>query len=222
MLYFYHPTNLNLRFEPAMQIAVAADSIHRSAFSAKPVPAGVDIIFIEENDAVSDAALYIDFCFEEKGDRFAAITEKPVLVNAVLTVSTELSPNKIRFNGWNGFFERSLLEIAGNNDYWLKQAENYLGELGWQYKIVPDVPGMIAPRVIAMIINEAYFGLGDDLSTKSAIDTAMKLGTNYPYGPFEWCEKIGTDKIHHLLKKLAEKNSRYTPAPLLEKEAKKQ
>ena len=71
-----------------------------------------------------------------------------------------------------------------------------------------------------MIINEAYFGLGDDLSTKAGIDTAMKLGTNYPYGPFEWCEKIGTEKIYSLLKKLEATNSRYTPAPLLAKEVK--
>lgn len=220
MLYFYHPTNLNLRFEPAMQIAVAADTIHRSAFAAKPVPEGVEVIFVEEGDELPDADLYIDFCFEEKGDRFVCITTKPVLVNAVITVSEELAPNKIRFNGWPGFFERSLLEIASSNDYWTAETVACLTRLNWPYKQVPDVAGMVAPRVIAMIINEAYFGLGDDLSTKAGIDTAMKLGTNYPYGPFEWCEKIGTEKIYSLLKKLEATNSRYTPAPLLAKEVK--
>ncbi|NOS93153.1 MAG: 3-hydroxyacyl-CoA dehydrogenase, partial [Cyclobacteriaceae bacterium] len=26
-----------------------------------------------------------------------------------------------------------------------------------------------------------------------------KLGTNYPYGPFEWCNKIGIENVYHLL-----------------------
>jgi 3-hydroxybutyryl-CoA dehydrogenase len=69
--------------------------------------------------------------------------------------------------------------------------------------------------VIAMIINEAYFALGDAISTPAEIDTAMKLGTNYPYGPFEWGEKIGLLQVYQLLAKLAEDNSRYTAAPAL-------
>jgi 3-hydroxybutyryl-CoA dehydrogenase len=73
--------------------------------------------------------------------------------------------------------------------------------------------------VLAMIINEAWFTLGENVSTKQEIDTAMKLGTNYPYGPFEWCNKIGIKNIYSLLKKLSENNARYKPAPLLEKEA---
>jgi 3-hydroxybutyryl-CoA dehydrogenase len=77
---------------------------------------------------------------------------------------------------------------------------------------------MIAARTIAMIVNEAYFGWGDGISTKKDIDTAMKLGTNYPYGPFEWSEKIGLRKIYQLLKTLSEKENRYAIAPALEKE----
>jgi 3-hydroxybutyryl-CoA dehydrogenase len=40
----------------------------------------------------------------------------------------------------------------------------------------------------------------------------MKLGTNYPYGPFEWAAKIGEDKIVQLLLKLAESDPCYKPA----------
>ncbi|MEB3059486.1 3-hydroxyacyl-CoA dehydrogenase family protein, partial [Parvimonas sp. D9] len=66
-----------------------------------------------------------------------------------------------------------------------------LEAMGFAYQFVPDVPGMVAARVIAMIINEAFFALGDGISSKHDIDTVMKLGTNYPYGPFEWCNLIG-------------------------------
>lgn len=47
----------------------------------------------------------------------------------------------------------------------------------------------------------------------------MKLGTNYPMGPFEWAEKIGLRRIYHLLKTLEKEDKRYKAAGLLEKEA---
>jgi 3-hydroxybutyryl-CoA dehydrogenase len=84
---------------------------------------------------------------------------------------------------------------------------------------VPDVPGFIAPRVVTMIINEAYFALAENVSTKTEIDLAMKLGTNYPFGPFEWAEKIGLKNIAELLGTLSRVNKRYEPAPLLLNEA---
>jgi 3-hydroxybutyryl-CoA dehydrogenase len=77
---------------------------------------------------------------------------------------------------------------------------------------------MISPKIISMIVNEAYFALGDDVSTKEEIDTAMKLGTNYPHGPFEWATIIGIENICSLLNVLSETNTDYTPAPLLTNE----
>jgi 3-hydroxybutyryl-CoA dehydrogenase len=127
--------------------------------------------------------------------------------------------NYVRINAWNGFFERPVIEIATGIEGIKPLAEEALNYLGWKFTWAPDEPGMIAPRVIAMIINEAYFGLGENISTKAEIDIAMKLGTNYPYGPFEWAEKIGIRYIYSLLKKLQETDERYAPAPLLEAEA---
>ena len=51
--------------------------------------------------------------------------------------------------------------------------------------------------------------------TKEEIDIAMKLGTNYPYGPVEWCHNIGVKKIYSLLHELNKINSRYKPASFL-------
>lgn len=125
-------------------------------------------------------------------------------------------PNIWRFNGWNGFMERTNWEIAGFEDERVQKIMNALGKkITW----VPDEPGLIAARVIAMIINEAYYALGEKVSTKEEIDLAMKLGTNYPYGPFEWCNKIGIGNIYTLLQTLAATDNRYTPAPALINEA---
>jgi 3-hydroxybutyryl-CoA dehydrogenase len=75
--------------------------------------------------------------------------------------------------------------------------------------------GFVTPRVISMIINEACLALQEGVSTKEEIDTAMKLGTNYPFGPFEWMDRIGQDKIYALLLKLSRHQSRYLPAAYL-------
>ena len=56
-----------------------------------------------------------------------------------------------------------------------------------------------------MIINEAFIALREGVSTKEEINTAMKLGTNYPYGPFEWAGKIGIERVNALLDKLDNK-----------------
>lgn len=58
------------------------------------------------------------------------------------------------------------------------------------------------PRSIAMIINEAYFALGEKLASAEAIDLAMKNGVNYPLGPVEWGEKIGLHYVAQLLEEL--------------------
>jgi 3-hydroxybutyryl-CoA dehydrogenase len=140
-------------------------------------------------------------------------------VNAVIADAKDLPENYIRINAWDGFLQRGIIEVGDKkNSSFLAEAEKVLQTLNWKYQLVPDNPGMISARIIAMIINEAYFGLGEEISTKAEIDIAMKLGTNYPYGPFEWIEKIGSRKIYNLLKKLGETNSRYAIAPALEKE----
>jgi 3-hydroxybutyryl-CoA dehydrogenase len=74
---------------------------------------------------------------------------------------------------------------------------------------------MISGRILATIINEAYYTLQEEVSTRPEIDTAMRLGTNYPLGPFEWCERIGPENIDELLTLLGQTESRYMPASAL-------
>ena len=76
---------------------------------------------------------------------------------------------------------------------------------------LPDEPGFVTPRVISMVINEAFISLKEGVSTEDEIDIAMKLGTNYPYGPFEWSNKIGIGNVNSLLQKLGATQKRYTP-----------
>lgn len=136
-----------------------------------------------------------------------------VFINAVINTCNEIPENCIRINSWNGFLQREIVEIATNKHQSFVQKT--MDAFGWKFQFVADEVGMIAPRIIAMIVNEAYFALEDKVSTPTEIDTAMKLGTNYPYGPFEWSEKIGLKNIYLLLQKLSKQDSRYTPCNLL-------
>ena len=201
-----------------MQRVVKADEGQRLEFLLKPLSDGVNIIWHSTDLIIEEADAYFDLLYEEQGPSFAAITHKPVFVNVVTNLGLTLPKNCFRINAWNGFLNREIIELAETASIKDFPVGHILEEMGWKYQLVPDTPGMIAARVIAMIINEAYFGLGEDISTKSDIDTAMKLGTNYPFGPFEWSEKIGLKKIYILLKKLSEADRRYTVAPALEHE----
>ncbi|MEP6596236.1 MAG: 3-hydroxyacyl-CoA dehydrogenase family protein [Ginsengibacter sp.] len=150
-------------------------------------------------------------------NEFQSFTLQPVFIHSVLLTLRDLNlPGNIsRINAWPTFLQRELWEVSTKDEAMVK---NVLEAIGWKYLIVPDEPGFVAARIIAMIINEAYFAFGDNVSSKDQIDVAMRLGTNYPYGPFEWAAKIGVYNIYQLLKKLNETSNRYVVAPSMENE----
>jgi 3-hydroxybutyryl-CoA dehydrogenase len=196
-----------------MQIVVKASTQQQKAFLSKPLPANSRVYWHGSDILPEKADAWFDLSYEEEGPAFAEITGNIVFANAVLSTSQALPKNYLRMNAWNGFLERPIAEIAAGEH--TDAVKPVMDKLDWPFTLVPDVPGMITARVIAMIINEAFFAWGDKVSSKADIDTAMKLGTNYPFGPFEWCEKIGTCKIHQLLSILSKEDERYTPAPAL-------
>lgn len=197
-----------------MRVAVKAHPHQKEEWLSKPISDNVEMIWVETD--VPEADVYFDLCYEEFGEAFGNVNDKPVFINSVIKTFNELPSNASRINAWNGFLKRDVIEVVLKDD----SAKNALEMLGWKFNNVPDIPGMIAPRTISMIINEAYFALGDEVSTKQEIDIAMKLGTNYPFGPFEWSENIGLQNIYRLLRKLSETDQRYLPAPTLEQELK--
>ena len=133
-----------------------------------------------------------------------------VFINAVNSTCIKIGrANYVRINAWKGFLNRPVVEVAGVDDTYNQLAAETLNALGWKYVWTADDYGFISARIIAMIINEAYYALEENVSTKEQIDIAMKLGTNYPYGPFEWSEKIGLKNIYELLKNLSGQNKRY-------------
>jgi 3-hydroxybutyryl-CoA dehydrogenase len=75
----------------------------------------------------------------------------------------------------------------------------------------------IIARVVAMIMNEASFAVGEAVASVRDIDTAMRLGTNYPKGPLRWADEIGLDVVFAVLDNLRVSlgEERYRPSPIL-------
>jgi 3-hydroxybutyryl-CoA dehydrogenase len=82
------------------------------------------------------------------------------------------------------------------------------------------VAGPLAPAVLgrigAQLVNEACFALGEEVASAEGIDTAMRLGFNWPLGPLEWGEQLGWARALGTLEELRELHGEaYRPAPLL-------
>ncbi|MBS1681438.1 MAG: 3-hydroxyacyl-CoA dehydrogenase [Bacteroidetes bacterium] len=125
------------------------------------------------------------------------------------------------FCGLPSFLNREILEITLLKKEDQPQLEKICTQLNTHFKIAEDRVGMITPRIVCMIINEAYFAIEEGVASRADIDLAMKLGTNYPFGPFEWCKKIGIKNVYKLLTAVYNdtKDERYKICELLKKEA---
>ncbi len=118
------------------------------------------------------------------------------------------------------FINRPIWEISSYKEKEKPLLEAILKDFGIEFEWVEDRVGMATPRIVSMIINEAFFMHGEGTAEKNDIDLAMKLGTNYPYGPFEWAEKMGLYNVIDILEKVYQDtmDSRYKVSPELKKE----
>ena len=89
--------------------------------------------------------------------------------------------------------------------------------MGKETVVINEFPGFVTSRISALVGNEAFYMLQEGLGTPEEIDKAIKLGLNYPMGPFELVDLVGLDARLNNLKYLHEKlGEKYRPAPLLE------
>jgi 3-hydroxybutyryl-CoA dehydrogenase len=118
------------------------------------------------------------------------------------------------------FFGNALLELApgrctGRQQF--TQAGTMLRRLGKDFRIVQDRIGMVLPRIVCMIINEAAFALMEQVSSPQELDAAVQLGARYPFGPVELADRIGITEVIAVLEALFTDlgEDRYRVAPLL-------
>lgn len=84
-----------------------------------------------------------------------------------------------------------------------------------------DAPGLVVARTVAMLVNEAADAVQQGVCTPEAADAAMKLGVNYPQGPFEWLARWSAAEVLALLDALDThyRGERYRASPWLQRAA---
>jgi len=201
-----------------MVVAILADDETKVEITGKGYSDAVEIIWADSLQSlrIIEADVYFDLRFVYDNERIARLKfllPKPLFVNAVIQTGKDLPEGFFRINAWPTMMKRKIIELAAIEGSETNKIKKIFDALGWEFQLVPDITGMITPRIISMIINEAWFSLAENISTRDEIDTAMKLGTNYPYGPFEWGDRIGLYRIRELLKELEKTDTRYSIAP---------
>ncbi|MBI3219736.1 MAG: 3-hydroxyacyl-CoA dehydrogenase [Bacteroidetes bacterium] len=157
------------------------------------------------SDSVSTADVIFDFLVEEESLKLYANLKTPVFLNTVFTTLVSIkkkNPNLHSVFGFCGlptFFNREVLEVSLLSAEQRTDLEKICQLLATDFAVVDDRVGLVTPRIICMIINEAYYTVQEGTASRADIDLAMKLGTNYPFGPFEWCKKIGIENVYQLL-----------------------
>ena len=86
----------------------------------------------------------------------------------------------------------------------LELAQELFATLGKGVVLVEDVPGLFLGRTVGSIVNEAVVAVGEDVASAEDVDTAMRLGANYPIGPIAWGREIGGARVKRILKRLAD------------------
>ncbi len=184
-----------------------------------------------DGDSEEDFDLYdviFDLNFDDDPSNmeiYADLKEVPVFVSAVklsLAEAVYASGAKVKcqlfgINALPTFMAQSKWEVSAYRKFEIPALTELMKAFNIDFLTVEDRVGMVKPRVIFMIINEACYTLQEGTASIEDIDMAMKLGTNYPFGPFEWCDRIGITSVFETLAAMYEdtKDERYKICPLL-------
>ncbi|MGV3503033.1 MAG: 3-hydroxyacyl-CoA dehydrogenase family protein [Adhaeribacter sp.] len=216
-----------------MQILILGAAQLEEEFRQK-FAAGHDLVFLADHGQAASrlpqATLVFDLLLASQPQQLALYQQHPHLVVCCHTVTTTLLAllqhlgrppafTLAGFNAWPGMVNRPCLEMSA----WQPADKGRLEELGRQLGTVcltvDDRVGLVTPRVLSMVINEAYYACQEGTATEADVDLAMKLGTHYPFGPFEWADKIGIGQVYQVLEAVYEdtRDERYKICPALKK-----
>lgn len=189
-----------------------SEDVTMAANSAK---SGDVIIHFWESESIDDLTELIGM-----GDINIFINSINTTLSEIKVYTGEFSANVFGFAGIPGFIDRSKWDVTMTENSDLDRVNEFFKMMDVKPVVVQDRVGMVTPRVVSMIINEAYYTVMEGTAQKEDIDTAMKLGTNYPEGPFHWLEIIGIEHVYELLDAIYEdtREERYKICPLLKQE----
>jgi 3-hydroxybutyryl-CoA dehydrogenase len=129
--------------------------------------------------------------------------DAPLLVQCADITLSSVAPqvqNPERLMGFDGLFLEqadlvTLIPSAKLTEAAREKAAALFAALGCQVVWISDSPGLILPRVVCMLVNEAAFAVLEGVAEAETIDLAMQLGVNYPHGPLSWGQLIGFERV---------------------------
>jgi 3-hydroxybutyryl-CoA dehydrogenase len=115
----------------------------------------------------------------------------------------------------------ALAASAGVDQRALGEAVGLFQALGKQVSVITAVPGMIVARTVAMLVDFARDAEARGVAGADDIDTAMRLGVNYPRGPLDWGRELGAPWVARTLNHLHAEypTGRYAPSQGLRRAA---
>jgi 3-hydroxybutyryl-CoA dehydrogenase len=142
-----------------------------------------------------------------------------------ITRLAQASPDPTRFVGIHFFNPVPLMKLVeiipgmATSDATVEVATNFAKAIGKISMRVKDSPCFAVNRVLAPMLNEAYFALGEGVASVADIDQGAKLGLGHPLGPLELSDLIGLDTILEICRILQADfgDPKYRPAPILVK-----
>lgn len=161
----------------------------------------------------------------------AALPETaPILSSSITVTATEQSTwiaGKHRLVGiaaLPSIIDKPLVEVAPtiySPMETLDVVTKFYRTIGKDIEIVQDRIGMVLPRILCQIINEAAFAIMEDIATPQDIDKVLTQGLQFPHGAFAWAEHIGLNQVYAVLQALHSdmQEERYRIAPLLKQMA---
>lgn len=188
-----------------------ADLIQEAGYRLTPDCTAADLVILADPAQAALKAVGPEALLLVESSR-ASVTE---------LASVATSPERVvGYGGIPSVRERQLVEVAVGlrtaESSW-QRAAAFFHSLGRETEVIHGAPGLIAPRLIACLANEAAWALMEGIASAADIDTAMRLGVNYPRGPLEWADQIGAARVLGVMEALhrVTGDDRYRPCPLL-------
>ncbi|TMA10678.1 MAG: 3-hydroxybutyryl-CoA dehydrogenase [Deltaproteobacteria bacterium] len=192
-------------------------------------------IYPDAYTVTSPGSLIIETCTGEENEKREIIKRLDAQFPSSVILTSCLGSSTTRISSWTTrperivgfatfypFKEKKVIELSSGlrtQEQALQETETLFRALGKEPVRVKDAPGLIFPRILSLIINEAIRSLDEGVAKADEIDVAMRLGVNYPSGPLRWADQIGLDEVLAVLEGLQQEtgDDRYRPAPLLKK-----
>ena len=187
---------------------------------------------------IADSDLIIEAIFEDitlKKDLFSKLDGLCPANTIIATNTSVLSPTEIGsatnrpsktigMHWFNPAPVMKLIEVTAGietSEDTIKSVMDFSKEIGKTPVRVNEAPGGIVSRILRAMLNSAVDILAEGTASAEDIDTAMKLGANFPMGPLELIDLIGVD-IHtinsdNITRELGD--PRYRPNAILRKMA---